>query len=81
MGEPEIAVLFSGQCQQGGCPAARWHQRHDHSGRRRAFNQIGHPGVVVSWSDALNMANRPRVTGDKRVMGEEENALNLSLSD
>jgi len=27
------------------------------------------------------MANRPRVTGDKRVMGDEENALNLSLSD
>ena len=29
----------------------------------------------------LNMANRPRVTRDKRVMSDEENALNLRLSD
>jgi len=36
---------------------------------------------VTEFRPPLNMANRPRVTGDQRVMGDEENALNLGLSD
>jgi hypothetical protein len=60
--------------KQSGCPAAC------HRGGAGRSSKVDKQGGCPEGL-RLNMANRPRVTGDKRVMGDEENALNLSLSD
>jgi hypothetical protein len=59
--------------------------------RRRWEFEVGAPEFVRQWEfevgvpefvrQGSNGANRTRVPGDQRVMGDEENSLNLSLSD